>query len=125
MGRRQDKSVAVVGRFLFVRSTVYGVRVRRACWLFMRIFQRYQCDLRHPSLLSSGSLSVKAGRQGKSLAVRRAYVIGRVEVFSRLARKPCQPFSQNASDFNGQSATQRPAWPFGLIELLQSDNSLS
>jgi hypothetical protein len=86
------KALLPVVGFCSSDQRVMAFSVRRVCWRFMKIRQSYQCRLRHPALLSGGSLSAKAGRQGKSLAVQPAYVVGMVEVFSDLPMRPCQPF---------------------------------
>jgi hypothetical protein len=45
----------------------------------------------------------RAGWQGKSLAVRPAYVVGLLKFSANSQVAPASRFSQNANDFNGQS----------------------
>jgi hypothetical protein len=54
------------------------------CAMMVKAIRR-SCRLR-------GEGGTNGGRQGKSLAVRPAYVVGMVEVFAHVENTPCQPF---------------------------------
>jgi hypothetical protein len=70
----------------------------------MGILQRYQWYLRYPSRFLGNSLLAKVGRQGKSLAVRPAYVAGIIEVFTERPNIPASRVVQNVNDINDPSA---------------------
>lgn len=89
--RRQDKSDASLRSIFCGRSVGYGVPPEREWCRFSRKGNGINANCAiHRGFARSGG--AKAGRQGKSLAVRPAYVAGVIEVFGERPSYPCQTF---------------------------------